>query len=823
MEESPLEAEGKVEEEEASPGRLRVFLAGHWREILIFLFFFGLASFLTWPLLIRFNTSIYGWPSDNLAYVSYMWWLKHAHALGGNPGFSPLIGFPFGTHYYSIGTEYISDFITRGLLVFFNEVVAYNIRLFLSFLISGVTMYYLVRHLTRDRRAAFLGGTAFLVCTYHAYHAMSIPGLAFTQWMPLFILALLLFVEKRSWKWAILAALSWLLVVGTSIHYGFFMAIFMPSFLVGRYAYLKYRQSRDNRTLDERVSLRPKIDRHMLLKSVAAILLAMVIAVPIPLYVLSNTYTAGKWPTSITPGQARADYNADWGAAPVSDYFKPSDANPIFGSFFGNRLAYLDSVYLGWTLIILALAGLVLALIPTFRRKRGPPGEIEVSEPNPVSEKMKPWKPYMAGFVLAAVVAFILSLQTHVRIGPLRIPMPSLLFRYIPWFRWYMRLAIVAIICVIALACYGLTALFKFLEKRDKKYLAAAGVLAAVAALEYTIATQIHSPLRWVIAGLVLIGTGLIVYLLYGIGSMLSEKNREPLWPYVLTFTASVLLILEMLIVPPFKNFDFAHEPDLYRYLKTQKNSSYVIYPAYETGYFKTSQYLFNQRYYAKPILNGALDNSDGEAVRRTVYNPYDPGVPSYLARFGIKDVLYLDAMFAGYEGHDTADRLVQKLPPGLTKQARFTDPVDNLMGNGYVLQVTAPAAEIVPIFQGDISVPHIDVGLLTVRLAGQHNDIRLVNYAKAERLVSVEVPLTNLGGDHSFKVTAGSQVLSSFDLKDSKSTVLQLDVKVPAGGTVIHLDVKGELAVLAAGEQQLYGIGSATASMGAVKVEVVH
>jgi hypothetical protein len=824
------DSSGRHDGQASELGKLSSFVVRNQSEILIFLFFLGLSIALTWPLIIKFNSSIYGWPADNLGGIWSMWWVKHASSFGGSASFTRMLGYPFGTRLPVISPEFVNDLVARFLLLFTNEIIVNNLFLFFSFLLSGITMYYLVRHLTNDKKAAFLGGTAFLVVTFRTYHGMSIPVLAFTQWMPLFILALLMFTERRSWKWAVLAGLAWLLVVATNIHFGFFMAVFVPSFFIGRYIYLKYRQWREASKQEEAVSRRPKLDRALLLKTVVVVLVLMAIYIPFLFLQLGGSSgTDTKWLTSVSPGISRADYNIDWGGANIYDYFTPCSLNPVFGpisnSIVGTRQAYQESVYLGWSLLILALIGLFIVFMPWFKIRPRAPDEIDAPSPvdSEASEEFRGWKPYMIGFLVAGIVAFLLSLSPHISIGSVRIPGPSWVFRYVSWFRWYMRFAIVVIICVIVLACYGLTALLKYLQGRNKQILAAVAVIVVVGGLEYAVAAYTHGAWRWVLAAIVLAGIGLIVYLLYGIDSLLDERGRGPLWPYVITTVAALLVILEMIIVPPARSYDFSHVPEVYTYMSKQADSTYVFYPAFEPGYFKNSQLMFFQRFFKKPMLNGMADNTDAEAVRRTVYNPYDPGVFSYLARFGINHIVLMDNMFAGYEGHDTVESLNNKLPRGVKREAAYYD-MDDLFGYAKVFKVTAAPAQVVPILQGEISVPHIDAGLVTTRLLGSKGVIRLVNFSGHDLTVNLDVPLTGLGSTRHVTATAGQNTLAVFMLAKSENTVMRIaNLKVPSSGLLIDLKLSGALIGVDAAEQALFGVGSASASMGSLTLTVAQ
>jgi hypothetical protein len=377
-----------------SSRRLRAFWVKYRFEIVLFLFFLGVSIFLTWPLIIKFNTSIYGIPGDNLSAIWSFWWTKHAASLGGSASFTPFLGAPFGTKLAPIGAEFVNAFVNRFLLLFAGEIFVNNLMTLLGFWLSGITMYYLVRYLTRDKLVAALGGLAFVVVTYHAYQAMTIPILGFTQWMPLFILALIRAVEKRTWKWTVLACLAWLLCLGTNLHFGFFMLMFTVFFLIGRYLYIKYDQFRDRRSSHGKSRLRPSLDRPVLAMFLLAILVT-VVAFSFVYFSQKNTVVAN-WPTGASPGLVRAQFNQDWGAAMPYDYFVPSTLNPVIGSLLPKRGAYQDTIYLGWSMLILAGIGLFLVFIK-YRKKRKVPegGEADSTDdmPDSPARTVGHWKP----------------------------------------------------------------------------------------------------------------------------------------------------------------------------------------------------------------------------------------------------------------------------------------------------------------------------------------------------------------------------------------------------------------------------------------------
>jgi hypothetical protein len=78
-----------------------------------------------------------------------------------------------------------------------NAYAAHNVVLLLSFVLSGAGMYYLVRYLTADRRAAAIAGICFAFCPYVMAHTPHIQ-LLMTAGLPFSLLALHRLVERRT-------------------------------------------------------------------------------------------------------------------------------------------------------------------------------------------------------------------------------------------------------------------------------------------------------------------------------------------------------------------------------------------------------------------------------------------------------------------------------------------------------------------------------------------------------------------------------------------------------------------------------------------------
>ncbi|HEX9186557.1 MAG TPA: hypothetical protein VGB87_05785, partial [Vicinamibacteria bacterium] len=98
-------------------------------------------------------------------------------------------------------------------------VLAYNAVFLLSLVLSGVAAYLLVRRVSGDRLAAFVGG-AFFAVGPHRWTRLAHVQTQVTVFLPLALLALDRFWEKRSWRRALLVGLMVALQGLSSVYLG---------------------------------------------------------------------------------------------------------------------------------------------------------------------------------------------------------------------------------------------------------------------------------------------------------------------------------------------------------------------------------------------------------------------------------------------------------------------------------------------------------------------------------------------------------------------------------------------------------------------------
>ncbi len=146
-------------------------------------YFLAITLWLTWPLGARMTTALSGSPDSLLNYWALGW---SFHILPRAPLalFDANIFAPRpDTLAYSEHLFGIVAVVWPVHLATENLVLAYNVAVMLSFVLSGLGMYLLARDLTGDRWAGLVAGTIYLAVPYHFLHLLHVQLLTF-QWFP---------------------------------------------------------------------------------------------------------------------------------------------------------------------------------------------------------------------------------------------------------------------------------------------------------------------------------------------------------------------------------------------------------------------------------------------------------------------------------------------------------------------------------------------------------------------------------------------------------------------------------------------------------------
>ena len=197
---------------------------------------------------------------DGYQNVWNVWWIDWSITeLGRHPWFTTYLHWPSGI---SLITQTMNPFNGLVMLPFMNLfgmslVAAVNTMVVFSFVMSGVTMFWLVRYLLGQTGAvssrrnvyavALLAGAMFTFSSYHFGHAIGHMQLVSMEWIPLFLLAWWRLLERPSYKLAAGSAFVLFLIVLCDYYYVFYSVIAVA--IVGLYFLWKKQVTINKRTL----------------------------------------------------------------------------------------------------------------------------------------------------------------------------------------------------------------------------------------------------------------------------------------------------------------------------------------------------------------------------------------------------------------------------------------------------------------------------------------------------------------------------------------------------------------------------------------------
>ena len=403
--------------------------------VLFFLFSLILILFLTYPLVTDPSNIVFGFTGDNFSSIWYNWWLKYSYHLGINADPSYFIGYPFGSDLVTnVAAEELLWTTPIKILTFlFNEVLAFNILVILSFPLSAVSMYLLSYYVTKSKAIAIFAGLAYAFTPYHFWQGYAHISLALTQWLPLYLLSLLYFEKVRTYLSAVFLAFSLFLVLMTTFYYGFFMLLITPVFLVWKALYHTIKRT-------------PNYFNSQLLKS--ALMVVMVFSLLMSIFIFNLLSHRPEQSFNNIPKRTLNDL-LSLSARPW-DFLIPAPNHFLFGEggqdFYINQIipltkdyksisAFLPErvLYVSFTAVILSLVGLLVGLY----KKR--------------------FRELSLSLLILSLWAGILASPAFIIVKGYTLYLPSYyLYELVPFFRAYVRIGTILQIFVILFACVGL-------------------------------------------------------------------------------------------------------------------------------------------------------------------------------------------------------------------------------------------------------------------------------------------------------------------------------------------------------------------------------
>ncbi|MBI1880563.1 MAG: hypothetical protein HYR94_20490 [Chloroflexi bacterium] len=291
----------------------------------------------TWPVAARLQGWVPGfgdWGQNMWA----LWWTRQALlTLKQSPFFTHYLFYPGGVTLLFHPLDVADGLLALPLYGLLGGDVSYNLIVLLSFVLSGLGVYYLGLELRQQRGAAFVAGLVFTLSPYHFLRLeLGHLNLAGTQWIPFYLLFLLKFARSGRIRWAFLAVLFMVLNALGSWYYVIACGLLSLTVLTWDF--------------------RGAIARSRLMLRVALVLfLAVLVLLPLlaPMFQLLNS---AEWVGEHNPLRHSVDLFSFWVPGPPSTW--AAWFEDVWISYAAQNPEPGASAYLGYSVLALSIVGL---------------------------------------------------------------------------------------------------------------------------------------------------------------------------------------------------------------------------------------------------------------------------------------------------------------------------------------------------------------------------------------------------------------------------------------------------------------------------------
>ena len=192
------------------------------------LFYFFLFCLLTYPLIRDFSTHFFTDDGDGFMNIWNLWWVNKAvsqPAIHPSIWHTDMLHYPFGVTLLGQTLNPFNGLLAVLLLRVMSLVQAHNVIVLFSFVMSGVTAYWLAYYLTKSFLGSLLAGYIFTFSSYHFAHYYGHLNLISMEWIPLFVLCWYVLITRPGILIALASALTLWLVLLCDYYYFFYCAL----------------------------------------------------------------------------------------------------------------------------------------------------------------------------------------------------------------------------------------------------------------------------------------------------------------------------------------------------------------------------------------------------------------------------------------------------------------------------------------------------------------------------------------------------------------------------------------------------------------------
>lgn len=308
---------------------------------------------LTYPLLALFRTSTMSGFEDGAMSFWNLWWMKYSiFDLHQSPLHTTYLYYPDGVSLVFHSIPKVLGLVSVPFQYLFGIIIALNIVFTLTFVVTALTVYWLVQQLVGQRLPAFLAGAFYAFVSIRWIHTGHLQLLA-AMFIPVYILMVIkgrnaLLAGRRPWKYFCLAGGAMALTAYDTEYYAVFEMIFTVLFVAFYFPFESLRQ---------RSALTAALRRWGLL--IAGLVLTAIVFVVLfsPMLLAASREQGMKGDYFTFPVAWAVNYSAD-----ALSFFIPHANSQYMGAHFASiadNFPLTDVTFLGWLAVCLAVVGVV--------------------------------------------------------------------------------------------------------------------------------------------------------------------------------------------------------------------------------------------------------------------------------------------------------------------------------------------------------------------------------------------------------------------------------------------------------------------------------
>ena len=197
----------------------------------VLLLFTAATAIFFWQWMPYLHSALIGPPEDNMQDFWNTWYVAVAR-IPGRFFFTDLIRFPEGTplYYHSFAYPKLAVIALLSKIMGVDTsslILQHNLSLLISFPLAGCSAFYLVRYLTASTGGALIGGFIYAFNPWHVEQAMHHLHVSSIEFIPFFVLAYLLAIQRKSLLLLLLAIILYALNTLSCWYYLFYVAYFI--------------------------------------------------------------------------------------------------------------------------------------------------------------------------------------------------------------------------------------------------------------------------------------------------------------------------------------------------------------------------------------------------------------------------------------------------------------------------------------------------------------------------------------------------------------------------------------------------------------------